>query len=64
MCVDAHGVEDLGQLVHEGDVDVALRVLDNLGSLSHLDAWGFMCAVDEDAVVDGIHVIGNLGRGA
>ena len=38
--VDAHLVEDHRQLVHEGDVDVALRVLDHLGGLRHGDGSG------------------------
>ena len=32
--------EDLGDLVHEGDVDVALGVLDHLGGLGRLDRGG------------------------
>jgi len=35
--VDAHAVEDDGELVHERDVEVALRVLDDLGRFGHLD---------------------------
>jgi hypothetical protein len=35
--VDAHLVEDDRELVHEGDVEVALRVLDHLGGLGHAD---------------------------
>ena len=34
---DAHAVEDQRELVHERDVDVALRVLDDLGGLCDLD---------------------------
>ena len=34
---DAHAVEDDGKLVHERDVQVALRVLDDLRGLGHLD---------------------------
>ena len=36
--IDAHPVEYLGQLVHEGNVDIALGVLDHLGGFGHLDA--------------------------
>ena len=36
--VDADPVEDDRQLVHERDVEVALRVLDHLGGLGDLDA--------------------------
>ena len=35
---DAHAVEDDRQLVHQGDVEVALGVLDDLGRLGDLDA--------------------------
>ena len=38
--VEAHLLEDDGELVDEGDVDVALRVLDHLGGLGHLDRGG------------------------
>src|SRR3546814_4022524 len=45
---DAHLAEDHGDFVDEGDVDVALRVLDHLGGLGGADVLG-----DEDvAVVD------------
>ncbi len=37
---DAQPVEDERQLVHERDVEVALRVLDHLGRLGHLDRRG------------------------
>ena len=36
--VDADAVEDDRQLVHQRDVEVALRVLDHLRRLGHLDA--------------------------
>ena len=36
--VDAEAVEDQRELVDQRDVDVALRVLDDLGGLGHLDA--------------------------
>ena len=35
--VDPHEVEDDGELVHEGDVDVPLAVLDHLRGLGDLD---------------------------
>jgi len=38
--VDAHAVEDFAELVHKGDVDVALRIFDHLGGFGHLDAGG------------------------
>ena len=62
--VDAHGVENLGQFVHEGDVHVALAVFNNFRGLGHLDAGRLMGAVDKDTVVHGVHQIGNLRRRA
>lgn len=35
--VDVEPVEDQGQLVHQGDVQVPLGILDDLGGLGHLD---------------------------
>ena len=52
--VNTHLVEDLAQFVHEGDVDVALRVLNDLGGLCHLDGGGQVCAGSDDA---GIHLV-------
>jgi len=40
VCADAHPVEDDGELVHEGDVDVALGVFDDLGCLGNLYRGG------------------------
>ena len=62
--VDAHLVENLRKLVHEGDVDVALRVLNHLGSLSNLHGRGEMGAGGNDAAVDFIDISANLRRGS
>ena len=62
--VDAHGVEDFGELVHEGDVHVALGVLDDLGGFRHLDGRGLVCAVREDGVVHTVHQISDFRSGA
>ena len=43
LCIDTHLVEDDGELVHEGDVDVPLGVLDDLGGLRNLDG---LCAMN------------------
>jgi hypothetical protein len=40
--VNTELVEDSRQLVHEGDVEIALGILDHLGSLGHLDRWSTM----------------------
>ena len=62
--VDAHLVEDDGELVDEGDVDVALGVLDDLGGFGHLDALGLVGADDDDLAVELVHQLGDLGGGA
>ena len=61
--VYAHGVEYLGKFVHEGDVDVSLGVLDDLGGFCHLDGRSLVGTVYEDCVVDGINDICNLRGG-
>ena len=35
--IDVHFVEDHGQLIHEGNVDVALCVFNDLGGFGHFD---------------------------
>ena len=62
--VDVHRIEDLRQLVHEGNVDIPLGILDDLGSLRHLDGRSLMRPVHQDGVIDGVHDIGNLRRRA
>ncbi len=47
---DAHFVEDRRDLVDEGDVDVALRVLDDLGRLGRLDVGGTENPMSDRAV--------------
>ncbi len=37
-CIDAHAVKDDGELVHQRDVEVALRVLDHFGRFRYTDA--------------------------
>ena len=50
--VDADAVEQDGELVHQGDVEVALRVLDHLGRLGDLDARRTVYARGDDALVE------------
>ncbi len=38
--IDPHLIEDHGELIHEGDVDVALGIFNDLGSFGHLDGTG------------------------
>ncbi|MNN96343.1 hypothetical protein D3C81_2153120 [compost metagenome] len=49
--VDAHLVEDDRQFVDQGDVEVALGVLDDLGGLGDLDAAGLVGAGADDLAV-------------
>jgi hypothetical protein len=50
--VDAHAIEYQRQLVDQRDVDVALRVLDDLGGLGHPDARRPVGAGPHDAAVE------------
>ena len=61
--VDLQAVEDEGELVDEGDVDVALGVLDDLGRLGDPDAAGLMGAGGDDAAVEVVDEVGDLGGG-
>ena len=61
--VDAHLVEDLGELVDEGDVDVALGVLDNLGGFGDLDGGGEVGAGGDDGSIDFVDILPDF-RGA
>ena len=58
--VDADALENDAQLVDEGDVDVALRVFDDLGGLSHLDAGRAVGARLDDEVVGPGDVVGTF----
>jgi hypothetical protein len=49
--IDADPMEDQRQLVDEGDVDIALRVLDHLGRLGDLDAGDLVHSGRDDAAV-------------
>ena len=62
--VDAHAVEDDGQLVDERDVEVALGVLDHLGGLGHPDAGRLVGAGGDDLAVERVDDVGHFGRGA
>jgi len=62
--VEAEAVKQHGQLVDEGDVDVALGVFDDLGRLGYADAGRKVGASGDDAVVQRIDEVGGLGRGA
>src|SRR6185369_10492342 len=60
--VDADLVEDDGQLVHERDVQVALRVLDDLAGLGRLDARAAVDAGLHHALVEPCDALERVGR--
>jgi len=62
--VDAELVEDQRQLIHQGDVEVALGVLDDFGGFGDADAAGRMGAGGDDLAVEGVDDGGDLWRGA
>ena len=51
--VDPHLVEDEGEFVHERDVEIALRVLDDLGGFSDFDGGCFVDTSGDDGSVHG-----------
>ena len=52
--VDAEFAEDQRQFVHQGDVEVALGVLDDLGRFGDADAAGAVGAGGDDLAVEGV----------
>ena len=62
--VDAHQGEDLREFVDEGDVDVALRILDDLRGLGYLDGRGLVRAVHQDGIVHAVNEIRHFRGGA
>lgn len=60
--VDAHGIEYFCKFIHECDVDIALRILDNLACLGHAYCRSLVCAVDEHTVVQIVDNVGDLRR--
>ncbi len=57
----AEAVEDQGQFVHQGDVDVALDVFDDLRGFSDLDGGGTVKANLNDFVIDARHTVKGCG---
>ena len=49
--IDADTAKDERQLIHQGNIEVALRILDDLGRLGHLDRTGAMHASSNDRAV-------------
>lgn len=62
--VDAHLVENLGELVNESDVDVALGVLNDLGGLSDLNGRSEVCTGGDDGGIDLIDIFADFRGGA
>ncbi len=60
--VDADLVEDDCQFLHQGDVQVTLGVLDDLGGFGHLDAAGAMYAGGDNRLVKVAEGLRGLGR--
>jgi hypothetical protein len=60
--VDPQAVEDNRDFVHERDVDVALRVLEDLGRFGDLDRRGATDAGGDDAAVEGRELVGRRAR--
>ncbi len=60
--IDADALEDDGELIDEGDVQVALAVFNHFCGFGHFDAAGFPCAGFDNAVVQGINFVGHFGR--
>ena len=58
--IDPEAVEDERELVDERDVDVALRVLDDLGGFRHLDAGRLVRARLDDRGVELIDEVGHF----
>ena len=59
--IDAHAVEDDRELVHQRDVEVALRVLDDLRGLGDLDRRRAVDARRDDAAVERGDALERLG---
>ena len=52
MRADAHAIEDQRELVHQRDVEIALRVLDDLRGLGDFDRRRAVHARGDDRAVD------------
>lgn len=58
--VDAHAVKDHGKLVHEGNIDIALAVLDHLDRLGGLDGGNRVGADLNDNIVNVLDLLERL----
>src|SRR5262245_66226753 len=57
MSIDRQSMKDCRELVHQGNIEVALRVLDDLRSLGGLDVWRTIDARGQHRAVDIGHTI-------
>ena len=55
--IDADLVEDQGQLIHQGDVEIALGVLDHLGRFGDLDAGRTVHTRGDDGIIQFCHLL-------
>ena len=62
LSVDTHAMEDQGEFVDQGDVQIALGVLDHLGGLGHPDRTGPVGARRDDGPIQRIDELGRLRR--
>ncbi|MCY1448764.1 hypothetical protein D9M71_654620 [compost metagenome] len=63
LSIDTHLIKNKCQLIDQGNVQVALRVLNNLCRFGNLDTLGFMSSGDNDCVIQSIDQISNLWSG-
>jgi len=59
--INPHTMENHAELVDEGDVDIALGVLNDLGRFGNLDAGSQMRSCGDDRFVEGIDDFADLG---
>ncbi len=64
LSIDADAFEYHRQFDDQRDINVALRVFDDLGRLCNFDARRFVCPGRDNRPVDLINVVGNLRRRA
>src|SRR5690606_6498065 len=61
--VNAQTIENEGQLVDQGDIDVPLSILYDLGGFSHTDGRRFVGAGDNDVGIQAVHKVCHIRRG-
>ena len=56
-------VKNYGKLIHEADVDVALRIFDGFCSFGYFDAWSEVGAGFDDGEVELVYLVRSFGGG-